>query len=125
MTGLSHGTISRVERGSSKPIQPWILGRILPLLSSRFSEVFPHIKEDLYDHLVPPRNFAGWLRNFRLRRGLQQKELAKALGIARFTLQRYEMDLSSPRNDLRSRILELYGANGSAVAQEPSSVAQN
>jgi len=38
-TGLGHGTIGRLERGETRVLKPWVLGRILPFLASRFKEV--------------------------------------------------------------------------------------
>ncbi|MDD5656832.1 MAG: hypothetical protein PHF00_06210, partial [Elusimicrobia bacterium] len=41
---------------------------------------FPESK-DAVDELIPVKDFGSWLRNFRVRKGLQQVELAKLLGI--------------------------------------------
>ena len=78
MTRLSHNTIAKVERNEMKSIQPWVLGRMLPFFLARFKEAFPDAHADAYDYLIPPKTFGDWLRNFRLRRGLRQGELARA-----------------------------------------------
>ncbi|MBI5623048.1 MAG: hypothetical protein HY924_04635 [Elusimicrobia bacterium] len=37
---LSHYVISRLERDATRKMCPWVLGRILPFLASRFKELF-------------------------------------------------------------------------------------
>lgn len=93
-------------------IQPWILGRILTLLKGRFKEAFPDARGDIYDYLIPPKTFADWLRNLRLRHGLQQTELAKTLGVNRYTINRYEMNRSNPSQEVHRRLKECFGLNG-------------
>jgi len=106
---LSHNTIARIERDEIKYIQPWILGRLIPPLVKRFREVFPDVHGDVYDYLIPPKTFGERLRNYRLRHGLQQKELAKILGVARFTIQRYESDRFAPKQDILCRLRDILG----------------
>ena len=103
-TKLSPNTILKIERGEMKVIKPWILGRILSVLRGRIRDIFPAARGDIYDYLIPPKTFGNRLRNLRLRRGMQQKVLAKALGVARFTLQRYESDQSKPNREIMRRI---------------------
>ena len=109
---LGHNTIARIERDETKVIQPWILGRILPLLAGRFQEAFPDARGDVYEYLMPTKRFGDWLRNLRLRHGLQQKELAKALGVARYTIQRYETHQCLPKKAVRYRLEQRFGLNG-------------
>ena len=112
MTHLGHNTIARLEREDSKSAKPWVLGRMLPFLMERFKEAFPDATGDAYDYLIPPNTFGDWLRNFRLRRGLRQGELAKALGVNKFTITRYEANQSMPNNDIRRRLQQRFGLNG-------------
>jgi len=104
VTGLAHSTISRLERNKTGTIDPAIVGRLLSHLKNRFKDAFPDVQGDIYDFLIPPKTFGDRLRNLRLRRGMQQKELAKALGVARFTLQRYERNQSKPNAEIMCRI---------------------
>lgn len=87
---------------------PRILGRILKTLGDKAKEVFPGTR-DIFDFLVPPRDFGSWLRNFRLRRGLQQTELARILGIHKVSLYRYEKGASKPDRQVLQRLVQVYG----------------
>jgi len=104
VAGLAHTTISRLERDKTKTIDPAILGRYLSPLKDRFKELFPEIEGDIYDFVIPPKTFGDRLRNHRLRRGMRQKKLAEVLGVARFTLQRYESNQSKPNGEIMRRI---------------------
>ena len=81
-TGVSRGAIGRLEQDKARTLNPWVLGRILPFLASRYKEVFPETQGDPYDFLVPPTTFGAWLRNQRMRRGLQQRDLALEKALA-------------------------------------------
>jgi DNA-binding XRE family transcriptional regulator len=111
MTKLSHNTIAKLERDEMKSIKPWVLGRMLPFFLARFKEAFPDASGDAYDYLIPPKTFGDWLRNFRLRRGLRQGELAKALGVNKFTITRYEANQSNPNQKIRDRLRQHFGLN--------------
>ncbi|MEK7233266.1 MAG: helix-turn-helix transcriptional regulator [Elusimicrobiota bacterium] len=108
-TGLSRNAISRAERDAIRQINPRVLQQLLRQLSGRLKEAFPN--GDPYDFLIPPLTFGGWLRNQRLRRGMAQKQLAKALRVHVFTVVRYESDRSEPDSSIRQRLRELFGAN--------------
>jgi len=82
---------------------------MLPFIIDRFKEAFAEVSGDAYDYLIPPNTFGDWLRNFRLSRGLQQKELAKALGVNKYTTTRYEANRSKPASEIRRRLSERYG----------------
>lgn len=95
--GVMPNLLSRAERGRNRRAnEPWVLGRILPLYKAMSSEAFPEAKGDAYDFIIPPNTFGAWLKNFRMRRRLQLHQLAKTLGVSRFTVIRYEADLSRP-----------------------------
>ena len=85
---------------------------MLPFYLARFKDAFPDVAGDAYDYLIPPTTFGDWLRNFRLRRGLRQGELAKTLGVNKFTITRYESNHSLPNREIRSRLQKRYGLNG-------------
>jgi transcriptional regulator with XRE-family HTH domain len=111
-SGLSPNAISRLERDATKKVHPWLLGRVLPYLAAQFKETFPEAGGDPYDFLIPPTTFGGWLKNFRMRRGLKLKELARALKVRPFTVIRYEADLSKPSRKVRVNLRRRYGLNG-------------
>jgi transcriptional regulator with XRE-family HTH domain len=106
---LSHNAIARLERDETRETHSWVLGRILPFLASRFKETFPEATGDAYDFLIPPASFGAWLQNFRLRRGLQLQELAKLLGVCRYTIIRYERNLTKPDEAARLRLNKRFG----------------
>jgi DNA-binding XRE family transcriptional regulator len=108
---LGHNTIAKLERDELKIIQPWILGRILSVMQGRLREVFPDVRGDIYDYLIPPKTFGYWRCNFRVRRGLRQGELAKALGVNKYTITRYEANQSKPNNVVRRQLKEIYNLN--------------
>lgn len=55
---------------------------------------------DIYDFLIPRKDFGSWLKNFRLRRGIRQVDLARMLGIHKVSLHRYEKNVSRPSKAL-------------------------
>lgn len=112
-SGLHRNILSRLERDKGRDAnQPWVLGRILPSLAGRFKEAFPEAKGDPYDFLIPPTTFGGWLKNFRMRRGLKLKDLAIALKVRPFTVIRYEADESKPNSEVRGNLRRAYRLNG-------------
>ena len=111
-SGLSHNVIARLERDETRKANPWVLGKILPLLADRFKETFPEAQGDPYDFLIPPTTFGGWLKNFRLRKALQLNELAKALRVNPYSVIRYESDQSKPDKTIRARLRQIYNLNG-------------
>ncbi|MBI4248822.1 MAG: helix-turn-helix transcriptional regulator [Elusimicrobia bacterium] len=95
-----------LERGDAEP-KEWVVGRILKAFGDKVREAFPGAK-DVYDFLIPPKDFASWLRNFRLRRGLQQSELAKALGVTKVTIFHYERNVCKPRPVIQQRLRRVF-----------------
>lgn len=87
-TGVSHGVIYRLEKGLVVP-EPVRLGRILAFFGDDAREVLPD-GADIYDHAIPVKDFGSWLRNFRMRRGISQKDLGEVLGVHRVTVCGYE-----------------------------------
>ncbi|MFH1726449.1 MAG: helix-turn-helix transcriptional regulator [Elusimicrobiota bacterium] len=85
-SGVGRNTLSRLERGVT-PFNPAVVGRILAQFGPEARKVFA---EDPYEHLIPTESFGAWLRNFRMRMGMRQKDLAEALGVHKVTVCRYE-----------------------------------
>jgi len=112
---LSHNVIACLERDETKTVQPWILGRILPFLASRFKEAFPETEGDPYDFLVPPASFGSWLHNQRMRRCLKQKELARLAGVSRESIRRYEANETQPAKGIWDKLRTLLGAQYARV----------
>lgn len=75
--------------------------------SGRLREVFP--EGDPYDCIIPPKTLGSWIKNQRLRRGLEQKELARRLGVHVFSLVRYERDEFRPDLEIRRRLTRQLG----------------
>lgn len=107
ITGLSRNAIGRVERDQARYIEPRILGRLLPHLSQRFKEAFP--EGDPYEFLIPSKTVGGWIRNQRLRRGMSQKDLARALRVHQFTVLRYERNSTQPDPNIQRRLRSVLG----------------
>ena len=106
---LSHNVIARLERDETRKLHPWVLGRILPFLASRFKETFPESAGDPYNFLIPPTSFGNWLKNFRMRRGLTLSELARKLNVRPYTVIRYEADESKPASSILDRFRRAFG----------------
>lgn len=105
--------LSRLERGRSpKGKDPVLLGRVLPLLKPKFHEAFPETNGEPFDFIYPPDTFGGWLRNLRARKALGLKEMASMLGVAPFTIIRYEGELSKPDPLIAARLRHRFGFNG-------------
>lgn len=111
-SGVGHNAISRLERDATRKVHPWVLGRVLPYLASHFKETFPEAGGDPYDFLIPQTTFGGWLKNFRMRRGLKLKDLARVLKVRPFTVIRYEADASKPTLEVRQNLRRAYRLNG-------------
>ncbi len=107
-TGLSRNAIGRLERDEVRQIEPRILGRVLAHLGDRLKDAFPG--GDPYDLIIPPTTPGNWLRNQRLRKGMAQRELAKALKVHVFSVVRYEKGRSIPDASVRERIGRMFGS---------------
>ena len=59
------------------------------------------------DVLCPPVSFGARIRNLRLGKGVQQKDLAEMLGIYKVSLCRYEKDSVRPDEKLIKMIARL------------------
>lgn len=108
--GISPNTVLRLERGEAKT-PDWAISRLLRYLGPKLAEAFPGT-DDVYDFLIPPKDFGSWLRNFRLRRGMQQKDMAKALRVHKVTICRYEKNVSKPNQAVLERLTRRMKLNG-------------
>ena len=90
---VSHNAISRLERTPDGRTNPAILERILQVLGVNFKEISPGQTSNCFDLLVPPKTLGSWIRNARMKKGIQQKALTKRLGVSRETVRRWERDL--------------------------------
>lgn len=109
LTGISHGTISRLERGSAA-VNVAAVGKLLAYFGRDIEEAFPD-GQDPQDLLVPVSDFGSWLRNFRVRKRLQQVELARALGVSKVTVCRYERNHSRPQDVIIKRLKKAFKLN--------------
>ncbi|MBI4060573.1 MAG: helix-turn-helix transcriptional regulator [Elusimicrobia bacterium] len=107
ITGLSRNAIGRIERDVIRHVDPRILGKLMGHFGDRLKEVFP--EGDPYDCIIPPKTLGSWIKNQRLRRGMEQKELARRLGVHVFTIVRYERDAFQPDAEVRRRLMKLFG----------------
>lgn len=55
-------------------------------------------------------NYAEYIRALRSKRGLTQKQLAEAVGVATGTIQQYELGKRQPRDSILERIAEVCDA---------------
>lgn len=108
-TQVSHGTISRIERDSSG-VNVAAVGRLVAFFSREIEEAFPN-GQHAADILAPVSDFGSWLRNFRIRKGLQQAELAKILGVSRAAVCWYERNRSKPRDVIVNRLKKAFKLN--------------
>lgn len=67
---------------------------------------------DVFDFIMPVTDFASWLRNFRMRRELQQVELAKKLGVSNVTICRYERRASNPAPAILEKLRAIFKLDG-------------
>jgi transcriptional regulator with XRE-family HTH domain len=109
-TGISHGTISRLERGNAA-VNMAAVGKLMAYFGKDWAEACPEVKHPA-DLLVPVTDFGSWLRNFRIRRGLQQVELAGILGVSKVSVCRYERNRSRPSAKITERLRKVFKLNG-------------
>jgi transcriptional regulator with XRE-family HTH domain len=109
-TGVSHNAISCLERGVCAP-KAWTLGPILSFFGAEAARVFPG-GADAYDSVVPPTDFGTWLNNFRLRKGLQLKDVAVKVGVSAVSIHYYEQGRMKPAPAVIKRLRRAFKLNG-------------
>jgi len=87
------------------------VGKLLAYFGKEAAEAFPEGKEPL-DYFLPVKDFGSWLRNFRVRKGLQQVELARALGVCKASLSAYEWNQTRPKDVVLKRLKKVFKLNG-------------
>ncbi|MBI3548233.1 MAG: helix-turn-helix transcriptional regulator [Elusimicrobia bacterium] len=109
-TGISHGTISRLER-DSRAVNVAAVGKLLAYFGRDLREAYPD-GLDAADQLVPISDFGSWLRNFRVKKGLRQVELARILGVSKVSICRNERNHSRPQYVIVERLKKAFNLNG-------------
>lgn len=110
-TGISAVTICTLERGGGATYHPEIVGKLLAYFGREAAEAFPE-GIDGVDHFLPVTDFGSWLRNFRVRKGLQQVELAKLLGVCKASVSAYEQNQTRPKDAVLKRLRKAFKLNG-------------
>ena len=87
------------------------VGKLLAFFGRGAAEAFL-AGQDIHAQLVPVSDFASWLRNFRIRKGLQQVELAKMLGVSKVSICRYERNVSKPQDVVLKKFKRVFKLNG-------------
>jgi len=87
------------------------VGKLLAYFGREAAEAFPE-GGDAFDHFVPVSGFGSWLRNFRVRKGLQQVDLAKMLGVCKSSVSAYEGNQTRPRDAVLKRLKKVFKLNG-------------
>ncbi|MCB4756953.1 MAG: transcriptional regulator [Elusimicrobia bacterium] len=108
-SGISHNSISRLERASSFKVNPTILEKLMQVLGVKLQEISPETDGDCYDLLIPPKTLGSWIKNARMKKGLQQKKLARLLGVNRETVRRWERDIVHPNSGLKPQLVQILG----------------
>ena len=106
--GIGTTVIARYEQGKVLDLTPWILQRIAKSLKIDPSELLPGLeqanKKDFLYYFCPSDTWGGRLRKMRLNRNLQQKDLAKMLGLHKASVCRYEKERSKPSKTITENI---------------------
>ncbi|MFH1724716.1 MAG: helix-turn-helix transcriptional regulator [Elusimicrobiota bacterium] len=109
-TGVSRATICKLERGKAG-MRPDAMGKLLSYFRGSLADAFPE-GADAFDLLAPVSDFGSWLRNFRIRKGLRQFELAKIIGVCKASISAYEMKHTRPQDPVLKRLKEAFKLNG-------------
>lgn len=107
-TGISKPTLCQFERG--RRMRTMIVAKLLAYFGQEAADAFP--EGDPLEQVVPVSDFGSWLRNFRIRRGLRQAELAKAIGVCEASVSAYELNRTKPQRQVLERLRKGYGLNG-------------
>jgi len=86
----------------------WILQRIAKSLKIDPAELLPGPEQannkDFFDYFCPADTWGSNLRKLRLSRNLQQKDLAKMLGVTKAAICRYEKDRCKPNKQVMLKL---------------------
>ena len=107
-SGLAVTVLARYEQGKILDINPWMLQKLAKFLKTDPAELLPGSEQannkDFLDYFCQPDTYGGRLRKMRLNRNLQQKDLAKMLGLHEVSVCRYEKDRSKPSKIITEKI---------------------
>lgn len=93
--GIKHGIYFQSTAGVLAPIVPFPQSTRKPTL------------QELAQQMATPRTLGEKIRYLRLRKGLRQNELAKALGVYNTAVCQWEKDLTEPRPAHMGRLSQL------------------
>ena len=113
--GIGTTILARYEQGKILDLTPWILQKIAKSLNIEPVELLPGLEQaknkDFLDYFCPSDTWGGRLRKMRLKRNLQQKDLAKMVGVTKAAVCRYEKDCLKPSNQVTVKINEILKPN--------------
>jgi transcriptional regulator with XRE-family HTH domain len=64
---------------------------------------------------MPPKRHKNYLRKYRLRAALSQREVSELLGIRRTSLSRYELGLRVPTAEIVIAVETIFGVGGAVL----------
>jgi transcriptional regulator with XRE-family HTH domain len=106
---IPRSVLNRYERNEIDKLDPWTLEKIAKALGIDPIELLVSETDvkDIFDYFCPPITLGAKIRNLRLKKHLQQKDLAKMLGIHKVSLCRYEKDQSKPDKQIILKIEQI------------------
>ena len=112
-SGLAVSVLARYEQGKILDLNPWILQKVARALKIDPVKLLPAAPKqaknrDFLSYFYPMDTYGSRLRKLRLNRNLQQKDLAKTIGVTKAAICRYEKDLLNPSTRIISRINEVF-----------------
>ena len=109
--GIATSALARYEQDKILDIHPLILQKIAETLKVEpVLLIPPRIQPEsgeLAEFFSPSVSYGSKIKQFRISRNMQQKELAEALGVSRETIRRYENDHSKPTKRIMAKLEEL------------------
>ena len=113
MVGISINTLARYERNEIRALNPQILQKIARALGINSVKLLPPDAEvkNFYDHIIPRLTLGSRIKNYRMRKGLSQKKLARMLNLSRETIRRYERSISTPDKETLRKIAKVLGVS--------------
>ncbi|MEW6558110.1 MAG: helix-turn-helix transcriptional regulator [Elusimicrobiota bacterium] len=110
-TGLATSIIGRYEQGRILDLNPSVLQKIAKALNVTPLELLPPAVrtgfKDIYDYFCRSDTWGGRIKKLRLKHHLQQKDLARMLGIHKVSLCRYEKNHSKPDTETVRKISQI------------------
>ncbi|MEW6556079.1 MAG: helix-turn-helix transcriptional regulator [Elusimicrobiota bacterium] len=111
-TGLATSIIGRYEQGRILDLNPFVLEKIATTLKVTPLELLPPAArvgiKDSYDYFCRSDTRGSKIKKLRLKHHLQQKDLARMLGIHKVSLCRYEKNHSKPDSIIIQKLKEIF-----------------